>query len=100
MAGFIALAVGLGTFLGALVSVRRYVLHPFHELIEDFRALLDLPELVRDISSTFTRYISDNEERHREVDLRLNAIEKAVNYVLAIVEGRPHAGPPPTLLGT
>jgi len=87
--------VGAGSFLGALVSVRAYVVRPIKGAVGDFRALLELPELVRDLTSTFTRYMGETERRLDQTDSRLHRLEIVAYYILAKLTGEPVGPPPP-----
>lgn len=84
----------IGAFIGTVVAIRRYLIGPILEGFAEFRALLELPELVRDLTGTTTKYVAENEARHAKTESRLARLERAVGALIKRVFGTTHPEDP------
>lgn len=58
-----AVAAGLGAAVGTGVTLRVYLIRPLRRAVADFRSLLELPDMVADLTRTTVRYWSESERR-------------------------------------
>lgn len=69
----------IGGFLGALAAIRRGVIRPLRGAVDQMHDVTSLPELVRDLTSTLSRYIAENEQRGRQTEARLGRVESLIS---------------------
>lgn len=81
----------IGGFVGALSAIRRGIIRPLDRAADKLHDVTSLPELVRDLTSTLSSYITDNEQRGRQTDARLGRVENLLSLWAFRTLGPPSA---------
>lgn len=89
----------IGGALAGMVALHRYVFRPLRNAADKLQEFHDLPDSFRDVASTLTKYVAENEKHRQQADARLNRVENAIALwafrVLGPTPGHPLDDPPP-----